>query len=173
MIIGLSGYSGAGKDAVGLVLVEEHGFTRVAFADALKTVLWDLDPFLDEYSGSLQERFADVEAAKSYAPVRRYLQRLGVACRVHLGPEVWVDAVRRQLDPGGDWVITDVRFPNEAAMVTAEGGEMWRIERPGCAPVNSHISETALDEHTFDRWLYNDQGLDWLAFLVDRYVKAD
>src|SRR4051812_11153513 len=45
-VIGLVGFAGSGKDTVGQYLVEEHGFTSIAFADPLKDCLsamfgWD------------------------------------------------------------------------------------------------------------------------------------
>lgn len=46
-IIGLSGYARSGKDAAAKVLVEEFGFTRVAFADKLRDFLYALNPIVD------------------------------------------------------------------------------------------------------------------------------
>ena len=44
MIIGLSGYAQSGKDTVAKVLIEEYGFTRIAFADKIREFLYDLNP---------------------------------------------------------------------------------------------------------------------------------
>lgn len=49
-----------------------------------------------------------------------------------------------------DWIITDTRFPNEAAAVKSKNGVLIRVVRPGTIPVNSHPSETALDDYPFD-----------------------
>jgi hypothetical protein len=46
-LIGLSGYARSGKDEAAKVLVEEFGFTRVAFADKLRDVLYQLNPIID------------------------------------------------------------------------------------------------------------------------------
>lgn len=43
-IIGLSGYARSGKDEAANILVNEYGFTRVAFADKLREVLYALNP---------------------------------------------------------------------------------------------------------------------------------
>ena len=45
-IIGLSGYARSGKDEAAKVLVEEFGFTRVAFADKLRDFLYPLNPIV-------------------------------------------------------------------------------------------------------------------------------
>jgi hypothetical protein len=49
-ILGLSGYARCGKDSAAAVLVEEFGFTRVAFADKLREVLYALNPIVS-YTG--------------------------------------------------------------------------------------------------------------------------
>ena len=43
-VIGLTGYAGSGKDTLANILVEEYGFTRIAFADKTKEFLYDLNP---------------------------------------------------------------------------------------------------------------------------------
>lgn len=134
-IIGLSGYARSGKDTVGAILVH-HGYQRRAFADALKRVAVDIG----------------WDGAKDDAG-RRLLQDLGVACRTHLHPDVWVDAAMADLP--ARVVFTDVRFPNEAQAIVDAGGEVWRVERARCGPANDHVSETALDGWPFDRVINN------------------
>ena len=46
MIIGLTGYARSGKDTVANYLVEHHGYTRVAFADAIRDALYELNPYI-------------------------------------------------------------------------------------------------------------------------------
>ena len=43
----LSGPAQSGKDTLALVLVEDHGWTRVAFADPLKEMALAIDPWID------------------------------------------------------------------------------------------------------------------------------
>lgn len=52
-IIGLSGYARSGKDEAAKILVEEYGFTRVAFADKLRDVLYALNPIVDIRRGDV------------------------------------------------------------------------------------------------------------------------
>ena len=44
MIIGLAGYAGAGKDTVGNILIEKHNFRRIAFADKIRSFIYDINP---------------------------------------------------------------------------------------------------------------------------------
>ena len=152
-IIGLAGYAQVGKDTIGSILVRDHGFERRAFADALKRVAYDAAPWLvaGDIRFHLQEVVGAVgwdRAKTEYPGVREYLQDLGNAVREHVGNDAWVTAALQNLVPGGRYVITDVRFPNEAAEIIRLGGEVYRVERPGYGPVNDHISETAMDSWT-------------------------
>lgn len=172
-LIGLSGYARSGKNAVGQILEDELGFRQESFAQALKNVAAEINPLLPEpYRGLIPGatlplskhflRYGDWDAVKENVPAaREFLQRLGVACRDQIGPDVWVDALARRLrtHPSARYVITDVRFPNEANFITAQGGQVWRIERPGTGPVNDHSSETALDSYRCDRIIINDGTL--------------
>lgn len=80
------------------------------------------------------------------------------------------------LAPRTLYVITDVRFKNEADYVIEQGGEMWRVHRQlsdgrpfdnGLSDSQrSHPSETDLDEYSFDRIIYNDHTLGYLDIEV-------
>lgn len=62
--------------------------------------------------------------------------------------------------PPSCFVITDVRFPNEAAMVRQLGGQIWQIRRPGYeAGGTGHASDTAGDEFAPDRVVVNSGSL--------------
>jgi hypothetical protein len=174
MIIGLAGYARAGKDTVAQILVEERGFRRIAFADALRDMLAALDPYIGTTRLSDRLNWHGWEATKADPEVRRLLQRLGTeAGRDVLGPDVWVDAAVRKMDLESEenYVVSDVRFPNELQAIRSYG-QVWRIERPGCEPVNGHVSETALDGARFDRVISNNGSIDDLAERVLRLVDA-
>lgn len=167
-LIGLSGYARSGKNTVGQILEDGYGFRQESFAQALKNVAAEINPTISTGGGgasplaTMFSIYEDWDAVKDAVPAaREFLQRLGVACRGQIGPNVWVDALARRLrtHPSARYVITDVRFPNEANFITDMGGQVWRIERPGYGPVNDHSSETALDLYGFDRTIVNDGSL--------------
>lgn len=167
-IIGLSGYAGSGKDTAAAALLED-GWTRVSFADKLREFAYALDPYVAMEAAGQHDthtRFVRLRAlvdevgwdrAKNENPdVRALLQRLGTDCgRELLGENVWVDAVMSAL-PDSNVVVTDTRFPNEAAAIKGLGGRVVRITRPGVGAVNGHKSDSALDGHPFDATLVND-----------------
>lgn len=180
-ILALGGYAGAGKDAVAKVLMERHGFIRVAFADAIKATALAINPVIaldPESKGTfsfvhdylpLREVVAAVgpELAKSIPGVREFYQALGVAVRDNAHAEVWVEAAMALVDRICEPVaITDTRFPNEVCAVRDRSGEYVRVVRPGVLAVNAHISERAIDHIIEDYTLRNDEPLDGLPTKV-------
>ncbi|MEU0674503.1 hypothetical protein ABZ330_16720 [Streptomyces sp. NPDC006172] len=168
LIIGLSGYSRAGKDTAAQALVD-RGWRRAGYADKLRDFLYALDPLIPGHYGAGTLRLRKLvdatgwEYAKvTYPEVRALLQRAGTeAGRKVLGANVWVDALFREHEDAPALVVSDVRFPNEAQAVSDRGGILIRVDRPGVGPKRSangqvHESEVALDDWPFDHRLVND-----------------
>lgn len=176
-IIALSGYAQSGKDTVANYLVEQHGYEKVAFADALRECLYVLNPNvvyknLEPFPVQHLLRWFGYEALKANSPeFRGLLQRLGTEVgRQILGEDTWVDAAFAKIDPDSKYVISDCRFLNEATTVQAEGGVVLRVHRDQAAPVNLHSSETALDNFAFDGHIFNNATLEDLYADVDEML---
>ena len=65
-----------------------------------------------------------------------------------------------------NWIITDMRFPNEMEAVQLREGITIRVVRPGTT-VGTHPSETALDNAEFDYEIIND---GYIADLIDKVI---
>jgi len=171
MIIGLSGYAQSGKNTVADILVDHHGFIALACADPIKALVYDINPKINsiEIQGMVNEYGWDI--VKQDPEVRRLLQTTGEAGRQGIDEYLWVAMTLSQIkDPHeGRYVITDVRFPNEASAISSQGGQLWRIERPGVDAVNDHISETALDAWIFDETIVNNGTIEDLK----KKIKVD
>jgi hypothetical protein len=131
-IIGLTGYARSGKDSAAAVLVKEYGYTRVAFADGVRSMALAIDPLLfGNVRLSSVVRTSGWDEAKAVPEVRRLLQAIGTeGVRNHIGDDSWVRVGKRKVDAvDGPVVITDVRFPNEAAAVREWGGFLLRMSR--------------------------------------------
>lgn len=177
-LIGLAGAARSGKDAAAQALLDA-GWTRRAFADKVKEMLYAMNPTLPEpeyRDGSTTLRY-EVDSygwdttKELYPLVREYLQRLGTeGARGVLGENVWIDALFRDAGTWGPTVVTDVRFPNEANAIRARGGLVVLIRRPGQTPAHGsgHSSENALAEYLFDDVIENDGPL---AQLHDRVMQ--
>jgi hypothetical protein len=71
-----------------------------------------------------------------------------------------------------NYVITDVRFENEAEMIIGLGGQLWRIKRVGFGPVNDHVSESELDGYKVSQIFVNNGTLKDLEALVANRMKT-
>jgi hypothetical protein len=183
LIIGLSGYARAGKDTTADILVKEYGFAKVAFADKLREALYALNPVIrydkNDFGSYKYWRLQEVinecgwdgyKETRFNDEIRGLLQRMGTEVgRETIGQNTWVNAVLNEYKKDGikrDYVIPDCRFWNEATAIVDEGGEIWRVHRPGVGPANSHNSETELDDYNFHVYLHNDSTVDYLAVQV-------
>ena len=163
MIIGICGLIGSGKGTVADILVDQ-GFKKVSFADKLKdgvsTIFgWDramLEGDTDE-SRTWREQRDDFWSAETKMEVtpRLVLQLFGTDCmRNGFDDGVWVSLLKKTiLDNPGNYVVPDVRFENEIAMLRDIGGEVWEVQRgltpewlikyeiTGAEPTEIHPSE--------------------------------
>jgi hypothetical protein len=169
MIIGLSGYARSGKDTVAELLCLNYGYSRHAFADQIKKVLYRLNPIIgatmkgDVCHLNEEMLYNDWDYLKDNTDVRRLMQVLGTEIgREMFGDNVWVDLAFKHIK-AEDVVFTDVRFPNEADAIRNAGGQVWRINRLNHEPINDHSSETAMDEYAFDHTIKNNGTLDDLS----------
>lgn len=177
-IIALSGFARSGKDEAAKVLVEDFGFTRVAFADKLREVLYQLNPVVlydgvkDQYAKGTWyvQDVIDMFGWDHYKEtgfgneIRRLLQRLGTeAGRQTLWDSIWIDAALTGLPEDAKVVVSDARFFNEFDAVRERGGEVWRIERPGVGPANEHASEMEAIGYPHFKYVIENEGSleDW------------
>lgn len=134
--------------------------------------------------------------------IREFLQTLGTEClRDNLSKNIWAAALFADYTPikivgnikqrrGGikylaempNWIITDMRFPNELEAVKERGDVTIKVSREikhqvkalgGTTDVpkeyqlnNQHPSETALDDAEFDYEILNDGTLEDLVIKV-------
>lgn len=185
-LIALCGAAGAGKDTVADMLPAR----KLAFADTLYaevaaafgvTVRWlKRREFKEVVQDVLRltccrdEDFLDFVAMRGdlcltcQRSPRQILQWWGDYRRAQ-DPDYFVTAARFDLldGPRGPCVITDVRFPNEAAMVRQLGGQIWQIKRPGYeAGGTGHASDTDGSEFSPDLVVTNGGALEDLRATV-------
>ena len=121
------------------------------------------------YVSTLQEaedntRHSNQRYVKVVMTPRLLLQLLGTeAGREIIHPNIWVNALFADYSEDSNWIITDVRFPNEAKAIKDKGGILIRINRPQYLDnglvirKNEHLSETSLDDYDeFDHVIEND-----------------
>jgi len=182
-VIGFTGYAQSGKDTAAGFLVD-RGWKRLAFADILRQSLYNLNPIVyvtgvcdDGYwEDSDETRVKEIvdrdgwDVAKTrYPEIRQLLQRFGTEVGRELyGESFWVDRVLNQIkegQPNDNYVITDVRFPNELAAVRDIGGAVFKIQRLCNKPANAHASED-IDGLRVDGVIPNTGTLDRFQEMV-------
>lgn len=99
---------------------------------------------------------------------RLLLQLLGTECgRQIIHPNIWINSTFTNYNEDSKWIISDVRFPNEAEAIKSKGGILIRINRPGFEDTGEHKSETALDNYDgFDYVIENDSSIDDLIHKI-------
>ncbi|MFE7399605.1 hypothetical protein [Streptomyces sp. NPDC057557] len=183
--IGIIGRARVGKDTAGQWLVDNRGYRRVGFADALKEAALRADPVIDDgnvgYSFSAM-RLSELvrgygwERAKEIGDTRRFLQELGASIRA-IDPDFWLRTAMAKVtaanEDGVPCVITDVRYPNEAASLRRAGFHLVYIDRPG-VPQLDHESEGALQAEDADYLIHNDgDRLHFLREVENFYSKVE
>lgn len=123
--------------------------------------------------------------------VRTFLQLLGTeAIRNGLHTNAWVNALFADYKSSfnqyvgenegyysyPNWIITDVRFENEAQAIKDKGGIVIRVNRllkgvDNQQTVQLHPSETALDDWKFDYFLENNGTIEELIEEVKKMLE--
>lgn len=156
-----------GKDTAGAYLVSTHGFYRFAFADSLKRGVQEMAGFSTEQcwgeSKDITDEFWGVTP-------RKMLQEVGMFMRENYHPDFWAIRLRKfaEENPEKDIVVTDVRFPNETALIEELGGYVLRIHRDATQQ-DHHISE----EQTFEvsKEILNNSTVENLCAQVDSFLE--
>jgi hypothetical protein len=164
-IIGVCGLIGSGKGTVADMLVAEHGFVKLSFADRLKdsvAVLFDWPR--DMLEGDTQESrewreqtdaFWTSETGRTITP-RLVLQEFGTECmRSGFYDGIWVSLVKKRIQdsPRTNFVLPDTRFPNEIKMLQEIGGNVWWVRRGdlpawwGSAVLDNTTGSSLMSEH--------------------------
>lgn len=128
MIIGLCGYAQSGKDTAAKHLT---GFRRLAFADKLKA---DLSGFILTFYG-----FSIYNCTPEQKEMIRPLMIAHGECKRRQDPSHWLKPIQRVIEDSckeDGFVITDVRYLNEAKMILNAGGLIIYLDRGGAPASN-------------------------------------
>lgn len=130
-IIGLCGDKYHGKDTCADALVANEGFVRFAFADALKETAAAAfgRPVAEFHTVALKEAPLPGWPGWTY---RKVLEWLGTEVFRTNFPGIWMKTVLSKIEQSSHdkFVITDVRFVDEAACIRALGGKIVRVVNP-------------------------------------------
>jgi len=173
ILVGISGKRRSGKDLLASFLVKEYGFTQVSLALPLKNLCKTMFGLTED-----QVNGPDKEKPTCHIVSPRHIMiETGKFFRT-IYPDVWVDQLSNYLlndckQQKKKYVISDVRFSNEADWVKENGGYLIRLERAvelTGEPIDDP-SETQLDHYEhFDLRVPESMNVDAadMAYTAER-----
>lgn len=196
MVIGFCGRMRSGKGELASVC-EKYGYKRLSFATPLKELCSNILGIsvdeLNKLKNNNSEIFfgftsdvckvmsrqtniplAVVETVclgKVTPTVRDMLQKIGTTLIRSYNYNWHVDKIREMMQDNSDYVLDDVRFPNEKSMIENMGGDCWFVVRPTLENVSNHESETSLKWNSCgDKVIINDSSLSDLLFKWENFM---
>ena len=197
-LIGLAGRKESGKSELASIC-NKYGYETLSFATPLKTlianllgitiadvnklknanntyVLQSMDLiFLSKETDIPIEIIKEKCGDKSFKNTRELMQFIGTDLIREYCSDWHINKVREIIETNGDknFVIDDVRFPNERELIESLGGTLWFVVRPKLDNVSNHISETALKWQEFDNIIVNNKSLEYLKYNWDLFFEHD
>lgn len=139
-LIGLTGLPRSGKDTFAKHMIENYGYTKLAFATPLKqaaAVLLNREVWEMEGEQGFDREAMLPEWGFS---TRHFLRYLGTEAMRNYQADFWIRRMRSAMAGKDKIVITDCRFENEVDLVHEFGGKVIQLYRPGCE-ASDHVSD--------------------------------
>lgn len=188
MIIGISGKAGSGKDTAAKMLEVLYANPDISYEDfANKRYKNFADIQIVHFADSLKEtaqvlfRIGEWETNTQEGKkttinwigktVRELLQGIGQGLRDAIDPNLWVKILFANTEGWSNYIIADVRYPNEIKAIKERNGILLRIDRKG-AGAGNHSSETALDDYKeWDVHIKNNGSIEDLFEAMRIFIK--
>lgn len=188
MIIGISGKAGSGKDTAAKMLEVLYANPDISYEDfANKRYKNFADIQIVHFADSLKEtaqvlfRIGEWETNTQEGKkttinwigktVRELLQGIGQGLRDAIDPNLWVKILFANTEGWSNYIIADVRYPNEVYAIKKRNGILIRIDRKG-AGAGNHSSETALDNYKeWDVHIENNGSIEDLFETMKIFIK--
>lgn len=168
MITAVSGKIGSGKDKFAELFIN-HVQKEYGYVFENKKFAYNLKKIVSILAGVTMDDVLSREGKLKYLPewgmtIGEMQQKVGTeAIRNNIHPEAWVLSLFGTYNEEKDfWIVTDVRFKNEANFIKSKGGIIIRLNgdpnnsRIGDDRNMEHISETDLDDYTEFDYVYEN-----------------
>ena len=188
MIIGISGKAGSGKDTAAKMLEVLYANPDISYEDfANKRYKNFADILIVHFADALKEtaqvlfRLGEWETNTQEGKkttinwigktVRELLQGIGQGLRDAIDFDIWVKILFANTKGWSNYIIADVRYPNEVKAIKERNGILLRIDRKG-AGAGNHSSETALDDYKeWDVHIENNNSIEDLFEAMRIFTK--
>ena len=188
MIIGISGKAGSGKDTAAKMLevlyanpdISYEDFVNkryknfadiqiVHFADTLKETAQVLFRISEWETNTQEGKKTTIDWIGK--TVRELLQGIGQGLRDAIDPDLWIKILFANTENWSNYIIADVRYPNEIKAIKERNGILLRIDRKD-AGAGNHSSETALDNYKeWDVHIENNGSIEDLFEAMRIFIK--
>lgn len=196
MVLGLAGRMRSGKTELAKVC-ENYGYEKLYFALPLKRLCAELlNISIDELNRlkadreeigvMISEDLCRIISEETDIPldivkrtcegvvikdVRHMLQFIGTDLIRKYNTNWHVDRIREMIDRNKNYVIDDVRFPNEKALIEELGGDCWFVIRTTLDNISNHESETSITwNDCWNKVIINDTTLPNLLFKWETFI---
>jgi len=174
-IIGITGKAGSGKDTLANYLIDQ-GYIKLSFGSAVKDIVsiitgWPRD-FVEGTNKDrhLRETLKHPDYNKT---CRELMQYIGTDLfRNQLDDNIWVNIIKNKIKTDNEnnkFVISDVRFDNEAQMIKSIGGCIIHINRNDQI-VSNHISENGISLN-YDHCIDNNGSINDLYNNINQILQ--
>lgn len=202
MVIGFAGRMRSGKTELAKIC-QKNGYEKLYFALPLKQLCADiLDISIDELNRAKNENIpieitidkdvceilseetnipiettTEICDGKYLHTVRDMLQFIGTDYIRKYNSDWHVNRIRDMIEDNVNYVIDDVRFPNEKRMIEELGGDCWFVTRTTLDNVSNHESETSITwKDCMNKVIVNNSTLNELLFkweiFMDNYTRS-
>lgn len=174
-IIAITGKARSGKGTMADVLIEEHDFIKMSFADPLK------EGCAKMFGCEIEEMYEGDREKPMYEfdfSIRQLLQHIGTEGVRALDVDAWVKLFHRRMyyaaldDNIKGVVVDDCRFQNEVDYIHDMGGTVIQVHREDNDPVGiaGHSSEGGIHPASVDYQIINNGTLEGYLQAIDRQV---
>jgi len=170
VIVGLTGRARSGKSTAANIISKAYGITEIAFADPLKEAAIHMFGITRDMAYGVNYNREEVVQPWGIS-VRTMLQKLGTECaRMVFQDDFWT--VRADIEVESNpmyfdgFILTDVRFDNEAKWVADRGGVVIHLHRTVGGIGNEHASEKGVSGSLIDHHVPNEGTVADLEILL-------
>lgn len=202
MVIGFAGRMRSGKTELAKIC-QKNGYEKLYFALPLKQLCADiLNISIDELNRAKNENIpieftigkdvceilseetnipiettTEICDGKYLHTVRDMLQFIGTDYIRKYNSDWHVNKIKEMIKNDVNYVIDDVRFPNEKRMIEELGGDCWFVTRTTLDNVSNHESETSITwKDCMNKVIVNNSTLNELLFkweiFMDNYTRS-
>jgi dephospho-CoA kinase len=181
MIIGITGRIGSGKTTAAEYLIK-NGFKEYSMAGPLKEI-GRIFHFEQHQLYGTQEQKLEINEHWGISS-RHFLQKFGTdICRnalpktipdMKIGDTIWVRLfeIEQAKNPTTNYVVSDVRFLDEAACIKRMGGKVIRVVRntETQGDEHKHVSELEMERIEPDHTIDNNGSYEELYEWIEHYI---